>query len=37
VAVRIQPSTATLTEPEIEALAQKIIAGAMKLGAVLRS
>ena len=37
VAVRIQPSTATLTEAEIEALAQKIIAGAMKLGASLRS
>jgi phenylalanyl-tRNA synthetase beta chain len=36
-AVRIQPSTATLTEAEIEALAQKIIAAAMKLGATLRS
>ena len=37
VAVRIQPSTATLTEAEIEALAQKIIAAALKLGATLRS
>jgi len=37
VAVRIQPKDATLTEAEIEALAQKIIAGALKLGATLRS
>jgi phenylalanyl-tRNA synthetase beta chain len=36
VAVRIQPSAATLTEAEIEALAQKIVAAALKLGAVLR-
>ncbi len=36
VAVRIQPRDATLTEAEIEALAQKIIAAAMKLGATLR-
>ncbi len=37
VAVRIQPKDATLTEAEIEALAQKIVASAMKLGATLRS
>jgi len=37
VAVRIQPSAATLTDAEIEALAQKIVAAAMKLGASLRS
>ena len=37
VAVRIQPAAATLTEAEIEALAQKIVAAALKLGAVLRS
>ncbi len=37
VAVRIQPRDATLTEAEIEALAQKIVAGAVKLGATLRS
>ncbi len=37
VAVRIQPKDATLTETEIEALAQKIVAGAVKLGATLRS
>ncbi len=37
VAVRIQPKDATLTEAEIEALAQKIVAAAMKLGATLRS
>jgi phenylalanyl-tRNA synthetase beta chain len=37
VAVRIQPKDATLTEAEIEALAQKIVAGAVKLGATLRS
>ena len=34
--VRIQPAAATLTDAEIEALAQKIVAAAMKLGAVLR-
>ena len=33
VAVRIQPKDATLTEAEIEALAQKIVAAALKLGA----
>jgi phenylalanyl-tRNA synthetase beta chain len=37
VAVRIQPKDATLTEAEIEALAQKIMAAALKLGATLRS
>jgi phenylalanyl-tRNA synthetase beta chain len=37
VAVRIQPKDATLTDAEIEALAQKIVAAAMKLGASLRS
>ena len=37
VAVRIQPKDATLTDAEIEALAQKIVAGALKLGATLRS
>jgi phenylalanyl-tRNA synthetase beta chain len=37
VAVRIQPKDATLTEAEIEALAQKIVAAALKLGANLRS
>jgi phenylalanyl-tRNA synthetase beta chain len=37
VAVRIQPRDATLTEAEIEALAQKIVAAALKLGATLRS
>jgi phenylalanyl-tRNA synthetase beta chain len=37
VAVRIQPKDATLTEAEIEALAQKIVAAAIKLGATLRS
>jgi phenylalanyl-tRNA synthetase beta chain len=36
VAVRIQPKDATLTDAEIEALAQKIVAGAIKLGATLR-
>jgi phenylalanyl-tRNA synthetase beta chain len=36
-AVRIQPRDATLTEAEIEALAQKIVAAAIKLGATLRS
>ena len=37
VAVRIQPRDATLTDAEIEALAQKIVAAALKLGAALRS
>jgi phenylalanyl-tRNA synthetase beta chain len=37
IAVRIQPSAATLTDTEIEALAQKIVAAALKLGASLRS
>jgi phenylalanyl-tRNA synthetase beta chain len=37
VAVRIQPKDATLTEAEIEALGQKIIAATIKLGATLRS
>jgi len=37
VAVRIQPSAATLTDAEIEALAQKIVAAALKLGATLRA
>jgi phenylalanyl-tRNA synthetase beta chain len=37
VAVRIQPRDATLTDAEIEALAQKIVAAALKLGATLRS
>ena len=37
VAVRIQPKDATLTEAEIETLAQKIVAGAVKLGVTLRS
>jgi phenylalanyl-tRNA synthetase beta chain len=37
VAVRIQPQLATLTDSEIEALAQKIVAAALKLGASLRS
>jgi phenylalanyl-tRNA synthetase beta chain len=37
IAVRIQPKDATLTEAEIEALAQKIVAAAIKLGAALRS
>jgi phenylalanyl-tRNA synthetase beta chain len=37
VAVRIQPKGATLTEAEIEALAQKIVAAAIKLGATLRA
>jgi phenylalanyl-tRNA synthetase beta chain len=37
VAVRIQPKDATLTEAEIEALAQKIVAAALKLGASLRT
>jgi len=37
VAVRIQPKDATMTDAEIEALAQKIVAAALKLGATLRS
>ena len=37
VAVRIQPQAATLTDAEIEALAQKLVAAALKLGASLRS
>jgi phenylalanyl-tRNA synthetase beta chain len=37
VAVRVQPKDATLTETEIEALAQKIVAAALKIGATLRS
>ena len=36
-AVRIQPREATLTDAEIEALAQKIMAAALKLGATLRT
>lgn len=36
VAARIQPKDATLTDAEIEALAQKIVAAALKLGATLR-
>jgi phenylalanyl-tRNA synthetase beta chain len=36
VAVRIQPKDATLTDVEIDALAQKIVAAALKLGATLR-
>ncbi|HKQ44606.1 MAG TPA: phenylalanine--tRNA ligase subunit beta [Rhizomicrobium sp.] len=36
VAVRIQPKDATLTDAEIEGLAQKIVAAALKLGATLR-
>jgi phenylalanyl-tRNA synthetase beta chain len=37
VAVRVQPKDATLTETEIEALGQKIVAAALKIGATLRS
>lgn len=37
VAVRIQPKDATLTDAEIEALASRIVAAALKLGATLRS
>jgi phenylalanyl-tRNA synthetase beta chain len=37
VAVRVQPRDATLTEAEIEALAQKIVAAALKIGASLRA
>jgi phenylalanyl-tRNA synthetase beta chain len=36
VAVRIQPASATLTDAEIETLAAKIVAAALKLGAALR-
>jgi phenylalanyl-tRNA synthetase beta chain len=36
IAVRIQPKDATLTDAEIEALAQKIVAATIKLGATLR-
>ncbi|HKQ10543.1 MAG TPA: phenylalanine--tRNA ligase subunit beta, partial [Rhizomicrobium sp.] len=36
VAVRIQPKDATLTDAEIEALGQKIVAAALKFGATLR-
>lgn len=36
IAVRLQPRDATLTDPEIEAIAQKIVASALKLGATLR-
>jgi phenylalanyl-tRNA synthetase beta chain len=37
VAVRVQPKDATLTEAEIEALALKIVAAALKIGATLRA
>jgi phenylalanyl-tRNA synthetase beta chain len=37
IAVRLQPKDKTLTDPEIEAVAQKIVAAALKLGAALRS
>jgi phenylalanyl-tRNA synthetase beta chain len=37
VAVRIQPKDATLTDAEIEALAQKIVAATLKIGATLRA
>jgi phenylalanyl-tRNA synthetase beta chain len=37
VAVRVQPKDATLTEAEIEALAQKIVTAALKIGATLRT
>jgi phenylalanyl-tRNA synthetase beta chain len=37
IAVRIQPKDATLTEAEIEALAQKIVTSALKLRATLRA
>jgi phenylalanyl-tRNA synthetase beta chain len=36
-AVRLQPKDKTLTDGEIEAVAQKIVAAALKLGATLRS
>jgi phenylalanyl-tRNA synthetase beta chain len=37
IAVRIQPKDKTLTDAEIEAVAAKIVAAALKLGATLRS
>ncbi len=37
IAVRLQPKDKTLTDAEIEAVAQKIIAAAIKLGATLRA
>jgi phenylalanyl-tRNA synthetase beta chain len=37
IAVRLQPKDKTLTEAEIEAVAQKIVAAALKLGASLRA
>ena len=37
IAIRLQPKDKTLTDPEIEAVAQKIVAAALKLGATLRS
>ncbi|MBN9588550.1 MAG: phenylalanine--tRNA ligase subunit beta [Alphaproteobacteria bacterium] len=37
IAVRIQPKDRTLTEAEIDVIAQKIVAAAVKLGAVLRA
>ena len=37
IAVKLQPKDKTLTESEIEAVAQKIVAAAVKLGATLRS
>ncbi len=36
VAITLQPTTATLTEAEIEAVSAKVVAAAAKLGAVLR-
>ena len=37
IAIRLQPKDKTLTDPEIEAVAQKIVAAALKLGAALRT
>jgi phenylalanyl-tRNA synthetase beta chain len=37
IAVRLQPKDKTLTDPEIEAVGQKIVTAALKLGATLRS
>jgi phenylalanyl-tRNA synthetase beta chain len=37
IAVRLQPKDKTLTDAEIEAVAGKIVAAALKLGAILRS
>lgn len=37
ITIRLQPKDKTLTDPEIEAVAQKIVAAALKLGATLRS